>query len=67
VTGARIHRVVAGVSRAGLVDAIVGEMHETIAEVVNVVVVLDGSEAYKAIWIYVNLKRIKAGDKHVES
>lgn len=66
VTGTGIRAVVAGVSRAGLIDAVVGEVHETIAEVVDVVVVLDGGEAYEAVRMNVNLKRIEASDEHVE-
>lgn len=55
MTGTGIRAVVAGVSRAGLIDAIVGEMHETVAEVVDVVVILDGGEAHEAVRIYINL------------
>lgn len=67
MTGAGVRAVVAGVSRTGLVNAIVGEMHETVAEVVDVVVVFDGGEAREAVRIDIDLERIDAGDEHVET
>lgn len=67
MAGAGVRAVVAGVGRAGFINAVVGEMHETIAEVVDVVVVLDGGEAREAVRIDVDLERIDAGDEHVET
>lgn len=67
MTGARVRAVIAGVSRTGFINAIVGEMHETVAEVVDVVVILDGGEAGEAVRIDVDLERIDAGDEHVKA
>lgn len=67
MTGARVRAVVAGVGRTGFINAIVGKMHETVAEVVDVVVVFDGGEARQAVRIDVDLERIDAGDEHVKT
>lgn len=67
MTGAGVRAVVAGVGRTGLVNAVVGEMHETVAEVVDVIIILDGGEAREAVRIDVDLERIEASDEHVET
>lgn len=67
MTGAGVRAVVASVGRTGLVNAIVGEMHETVAEVVDVVIVFDGGETREAVRIDVDLERIEASDEHVET
>jgi len=63
----RIRAVVVGITRAVFVDAVVGEMHEAIAEVVDVIVVLDGRETHEAVRVHVDLERIEASDEHVET
>ena len=67
VPGARVHAVVVGVRGVGLVDAVVGQVHETVAEVVYVVVVLDRGEPDQSVRVDVDLQRVEARDEDVEA
>lgn len=67
VPRARINAIVARVGGVCLVDAVIGQMHETVAEVVYVVVVFDRGETDQAVRVEVDLQRVETRYKNVEA
>ena len=67
VPRARVNAIVARVGGVCLVDAVIGQMHETVAEVVYVVVVFDRGETDQSVRVEVDLQRVEARYENVEA